>query len=85
MRQPEPNRHGSHQRGRTQVSSLITALAVVLFLLTMTGLLNGVPRVFLSCIVVFSVFFPPGYRHAAVLLACGATTSPPHLAGLGGC
>lgn len=42
---------------RTQVSSLITALAVVLFLLTMTGLLNGVPRVFLSCIVVFSVFF----------------------------
>ena len=36
---------------------MITALAVVLFLLTMTGLLNGVPRVFLSCIVVFSVFF----------------------------
>lgn len=42
---------------RSQVSGLFTALAVVVFLLTMTGLLEGVPRVLLSCVIVVSVFF----------------------------
>ncbi len=42
---------------RTQVSGVVAALVTVLFLLTMTGLLTDVPRVVLSAIVIFSVWF----------------------------
>lgn len=42
---------------RTQVSGLAGALVVVVFLMTMTGLISGVPRVALSSIVVASVWF----------------------------
>ena len=78
VRQPEPNRHGSHQRARTQVSSLITALAVVLFLLTMTGLLNGVPRC--SCRASWSSASSSSWisPRCGTTGVCGATTSPPH-------
>ena len=42
---------------RTQITGVWAALIVILFLLTMTGLLTDVPRVVLSVIVVASVWF----------------------------
>ncbi|MEZ5186229.1 MAG: SulP family inorganic anion transporter [Candidatus Nanopelagicales bacterium] len=42
---------------RTQVSGLVAAMVTLVFLMTLTGLLEGVPRVILSCIVVISVWF----------------------------
>jgi high affinity sulfate transporter 1 len=42
---------------KTQVSGLFTALVTVIFLLTLTETLDGVPRVLLSAIVVVSVWF----------------------------
>jgi high affinity sulfate transporter 1 len=42
---------------RTQVAGLWAAVAVIGFLLTLTGMLAGVPRVALSAIVVASVWF----------------------------
>lgn len=42
---------------RTQITGLWAALVVVVFLMTLTGVLTGVPRVVLSVIVVASVWF----------------------------
>ncbi len=42
---------------RTQITGLWSALVVVVFLMTLTGVLTGVPRVVLSVIVVASVWF----------------------------
>ena len=42
---------------RTQITGVWAAVVVVLFLLTLTGLLTGVPRMVLSVIVVASVWF----------------------------
>lgn len=51
---------------RTQVTGVWAALATLVFLLTLTGLLGGVPRTVLSVIVVNSVWFlldVPALRH----------------------
>lgn len=42
---------------KTQVSGVVSALITLVFLLTLTSLLDGVPRVILSAIVVVSVWF----------------------------
>lgn len=42
---------------KTQISGIFAALVTLLFLLTLTGSLAGVPRVILSAIVVVSVWF----------------------------
>lgn len=42
---------------KTQISGLVAAVVTLVFLLTMTSLLDGVPRVVLSAIVVVSVWF----------------------------
>lgn len=69
---------------RTQVSGLAGAAVIAVFLLTMTELVSGVPRVILSCIVVASVWFLLDVRTLRYYRRVRRNDFVSALAGLGG-
>ena len=55
-RQPEPHCDRRPAGGRTQITSAVTAVCVLVVLVSLTGVLTNVPRVILSAIVIASVW-----------------------------